>query len=437
MAENWTTLHAPRKRKWVVAHFMVGNTFPYRMEDWINDIRMAHAHGIDGFALNVGREDWQRHRVSDCYEAALQAEVPFKLFLSFDMTSIPASCQGDICVLNDYVAAFAKHPSQLLYEGKALVSTFAGKNSLFGFSNLSAAWRYAKAVLEQTAPIHLVPSFFINPGRYPEIHAMDGYFNWNGSWPLHLTPRSPRDEIECPRLDTDYHHLHHLGGRTFMAAVSPWFFTHYGIDSWNKNWVYRGDDWLFVRRWEQLIAMRERVDIVQIISWNDYGESHYIGPIKGAQPNSEAWVDGFPHEAWLHLNGYYAKAFKDGRYPKIEGDRIYMWSRPHLKEARAPDTVPRPDNWELADDAFWVVVFAVAPATIRLSTSDEDHAQSVAVQAGVSKLSHRMVAGDSMKGQLFRAGVLVTECAPSSDDFCFREHPQVYNFNAYVAMSSV
>lgn len=48
---------------------------------------------------------------------------------------------------------------------------------------------------------------------------------WNGGWPLHLHPGLPRREIECPKLDSDQHHLHHLSGRTFMAAVSPWFFT--------------------------------------------------------------------------------------------------------------------------------------------------------------------------------------------------------------------
>lgn len=36
-------------------------------------------------------------------------------------------------------------------------------------------------------------------------------------------------------------------------------------------------------------------DILEIVTWNDFGESHYIGPIHGAQPNSEAWVDGFDH----------------------------------------------------------------------------------------------------------------------------------------------
>ena len=29
---------------------------------------------------------------------------------------------------------------------------------------------------------------------------------------------------------------------------------------------------------------------------DDYGESHYIGPVEGAQPMSEAWVNGFDHQ---------------------------------------------------------------------------------------------------------------------------------------------
>jgi glucan endo-1,3-alpha-glucosidase len=71
-----------------------------------------------------------------------------------------------------------------------------------------------------------------------------------------------------------------------MSAVSPWFFTvcsrpffrhfsiiylslkHYGPDSWNKNWIYRGDEWLYIRRWEMLVDNREHIDIVQILSWN-------------------------------------------------------------------------------------------------------------------------------------------------------------------------
>lgn len=80
----------------------------------------------------------------------------------------------------------------------------------------------------------------------------------------------------------------------------------------------------------------------------DYGESHYVGPIKGAQPNSQAWVDGFPHEPWLQLNSYFSFAFKNGHYPDVHHDKIFIWGRPHPKTANAShDRVPRPDNWQL------------------------------------------------------------------------------------------
>lgn len=68
---------------------------------------------------------------------------------------------------------------------------------------------------------------------------------------------------------------------------------------------------------------------------------------QGAQPNSQAWVNGYPHTAWLSLNQYFARAFRDGTYPKIERDRIFMWARPHPRDADAKEAVPRPDNWQL------------------------------------------------------------------------------------------
>lgn len=37
------------------------------------------------------------------------------------------------------------------------------------------------------------------------------------------------------------------------------------------------------------------VDLVEVNTWNDYGESHYIGPVTGVQPMSQQWVNGFDH----------------------------------------------------------------------------------------------------------------------------------------------
>ncbi|KAF9646184.1 glycoside hydrolase family 71 protein [Thelephora ganbajun] len=414
---------------------MVGNTYPYVVQDWVDDIRLAHASGFDGFALNVGPEDWQVDRVHDCYNAAQSVDLPFKLFISFDMTCIPCASMDDIIHLLRYIQPFLNHGNQYYRDGKLVISTFAGQDSRFGHHTFEHGWAHIKRRLEEITPICFIPSFFIDPRRYPSLPFMDGYFNWNGSWPIHLNKDSPPSEIRLPSLDTDRHHLHHLGGRAFIAAVSPWFFTHYGADSWNKNWIYRGDDHLFIRRWEQLVEARDKVDMAEIISWNDYGESHYVGPIKGAQPNSQAWVDGFSHEPWLQLNSYFAFAFKNGYYPKIHHDKIFIWGRPHPKAANASDDcVPRPDNWELTDDKFWVVVLAAAPGTIWLSSGE--HTKSWNVPAGLSKLSHPLESNGTMRASLYRGEDLVAHVDAAELGFHFNPSPRVYNFNVLVAMSS-
>ena len=50
--------------KAVFAHHIVGYTNQYTSADWQEDITQAHAAGIDGFALNVGSDDWQPGQVA-------------------------------------------------------------------------------------------------------------------------------------------------------------------------------------------------------------------------------------------------------------------------------------------------------------------------------------------------------------------------------------
>ena len=51
-------------QKYVVAHHMVGNTYPYTQDDWLNDVTAAHGAGIDAFALNIGSDSWQPTQVA-------------------------------------------------------------------------------------------------------------------------------------------------------------------------------------------------------------------------------------------------------------------------------------------------------------------------------------------------------------------------------------
>lgn len=80
----------PAKR--VIAHHMVGNTYPYTLDTWSTDISLALSAGIDGFVLNVGNGglgSWQRAQVKNAYNAAAALSASgntFGLFLSLDMT---------------------------------------------------------------------------------------------------------------------------------------------------------------------------------------------------------------------------------------------------------------------------------------------------------------------------------------------------------------
>lgn len=63
-AMSTTPMSRRDSTKYVVAHFMVGNSYPYTVQNWLSDILLAHDNGIDGFALNVGSDSWQPQQVA-------------------------------------------------------------------------------------------------------------------------------------------------------------------------------------------------------------------------------------------------------------------------------------------------------------------------------------------------------------------------------------
>ncbi|PAV24279.1 glycoside hydrolase family 71 [Pyrrhoderma noxium] len=167
---------------------MVGNTAPYTVNEWEEDIKLASKHGIDGFALNVGREDWQISQTEKCFDALRRyrsgqgqgqgsEKREFKLFFSFDMSSIPSSCPEDINHLKAYIEKFATSEHYLRYEGRALISTFAGETSLFGCKDVDSAWCLVRSEVEEICPIFFMPCFFIDPGLFPGMTCLDGAFN--------------------------------------------------------------------------------------------------------------------------------------------------------------------------------------------------------------------------------------------------------------------
>ncbi|PCH40092.1 glycoside hydrolase family 71 protein [Wolfiporia cocos MD-104 SS10] len=449
--------------KLVVAHHMVGNTYPYTIDNWAADIALAHESGLDGFALNVGSDEWQPARVADAYQAAENSGTGFKLFISFDMSALPCSTASSAETLRSYITTYASHPNQCTVDGQVFASTFSGSDCTFGQGSAAEGWQ--TQFLDQLTganAVHFVPSFFVDPSTFTQYDGvMNGALNWNGAWPVSLTPTTAASSLSSlasdindatfsgaveailnssvGSFDTDTQWLSGVGAlssetKTYIATVSPWFYTHYGPDSFNKNWIYLADYWLYNKRWETLVANRDNVDVVEIVTWNDYGESHYIGPIEGAQPNSQAWVDGMNHTGWLAMTNHYATAFRTGSYPEITTDQLYMWARPHPKNADASnDPVGKPTSYQLTQDLLWAVVFATEPSTVTLTTAPSV-SQTFAVPAGVTKLSMALTPGSGMSGTITRNGATVVDV--QADGFTFNANPTTYNYNAFVAYST-
>ncbi|KAK7689670.1 hypothetical protein QCA50_007465 [Cerrena zonata] len=402
----------------VFAHFMVGFAATYSVGSWENDIAIAPSKGIDGFALNFGPDNWQAVQVSNAYIAAINQG--FKMFLSFDMSAWACQSASDADGIRQFVNGYNGHPNQVYIDGKMLVSTFSGEQCGFGTRDLNTGWW--NTIKAGMPPTYFVPAFFANPGDFGGLTAIDGAFNWNSAWP------SGDFDID---FGNDQTWINDLGGRGYMAGVSPWFFTHYGPQSFNKNWIYRADDWLWASRWEELIQNRGQVSFAQVISWNDYSESHYVGPIDGVQPNSQAWVDGFDHQGWLDLMSYYIAAYKTGVYPAITKDRIFLWGRLYPAAAGAPDPVAKPDNWQWTDDFLWAVILTQSPGSVTLSCGS--NVQTFQVGAGLSKLKLPLNTSCSVSAQVARNGITTVNFSPPG--FNFNTNPPSYNFNAFVAAS--
>lgn len=421
-----TTIPSSSAAHQVFAHHMVGNTYPYTQSNWATDIKLAKAASIDGFALNIGGDWWQSSRANDAYLAA-EAAGDFVMFLSLDMTSLSCSSYTDGIALANLVKAHSSSSAQAMFNGKVLVSTFSGENCLFGQSNVHDGWNSVFLALLDAAGIDIffVPSVFSDPSTFSASTWMDGELNWNGGWPMDSTDISTSSDAE---------YMNALGSKEYMAAISPAFFTHFPVNGWNKNWIYRGDNWLYSKRWEDVIAMRDRVKMVEILTWNDYGEASYIGPIDGALPSgSETWTNGYPHTAWLQLTKYYAQAFKTGSWPTIASDSIVVWARPHPKAATASsDSIGRPSGWDRTDDNLYALVFATDSATVTLTAGK--NTQTYPVTQGVNKLKLASAPG-SITAKLVRNGQTVTSYDAGSA-YTYTETPSTYNFNYFVGSSS-
>ncbi|KAK1596682.1 family 71 glycosyl hydrolase [Colletotrichum navitas] len=295
----------------VIAHFMLINTMNYTLGDFEDDFRLAKEAHIDAFALNMGLTD---PHTADALEDAFTAAktVGFQLFFSFDYNG---GYVGGKSWPKETILAmgyeYFKRDEYLKYAEKPVVSTFEGTEN-------AEDWVEIK---EKTGAFFIPDWSSVAPEKALGLAGgvADGLFSWD-AWPI-----GNRDMTS--KGDAAYEWA--LKGKPYMMPVSPWFYTN--LPGYNKNWVWRGDD-LWFDRWVHVMEIMPT--FVQIISWNDYGESHHIGPLRsnameafevGKAPFNYAL--GHPHDGWRHTLPFLIDSYKAAVQPAIRNESLTTWYR--------------------------------------------------------------------------------------------------------------
>ncbi|KAK4131676.1 glycoside hydrolase family 71 protein [Trichocladium antarcticum] len=277
----------------VFAHVIVGNTAELELADWEDDMRLAQAATIDAFALNIAAQDPNNGRSLDlAFQAA--NKLQFKLFFSFDYLAQGPWAPDQVTAL---LARFAPNAAYFKHDGtRPFVSTFEGPGR-------AADWPAIK---------HASNAFFVpdwsSADPQTAVHlaggVADGLFSFD-AWPAGDTNMTTAGDGAFAAALAP-------AAKAYMMPVAPWFFTN--LPALGKNWLWRGDG-LWDRRWGQIAAVRPR--FVQILSWNDYGESHYIGPVRAkalglfAAAGAPAdFARGMSHDGWRKLLPFYIAQYK-------------------------------------------------------------------------------------------------------------------------------
>lgn len=412
--------------------------------EYDGDMNAAKAAGIDAFALNIGTDDFTDEQLGYAYESA--SKNGMSVFISFDFNWWTIGQASDV---GAKISKYAGQDAQLKVDGKVFVSSFAGDGLDLG-------------KVQSAAGISLFWAPNFKPGG---IGNADALLSWM-AWPSDGKNKAPSggNNVTVAQSDTSYTQA--LGGKPYVAreyrpglpqhsnntdifsAVSAWFSTHYGLEvSYSKNWVFPSD-LLWYERWNEILILSPQY--IEILTWNDYGESHYLGPLSSPHTDdgNSKWTNDMPHDGWLTMAMPYIAAFKAGSksISAPSEDQLVYWYRPATKTATCDNTdtcmkpwpspspnpnyfTGPPDGHETVEDSVFVVALLKSAGTVTI-TSGSNQAKQYSAQAGPNAFSVPLGAG-KQSFALTRGGstVLSGDSLKEVSDQCVCG---IYNYNAYV-----
>lgn len=277
------------------------------------------------------------------------------IFISFDMND--ALKPWDVQTVSGWINQYKDSPAQFAVDGKPFVSTFEGVY-------FADSW----AEVEKTVgDIYLIPdwSSLGAAGVADHLDKIDGAFSWD-AW-------SKTAGGKTTVADLDY--VSTLGSeKSYMMGVSPFFYTN--LPQWEKNWLWASDS-LWYDRWNQVLQVMP--DFVEIITWNDFGESHYIGSQMREEAiveNADRYVKDVPHAGLRDILPYYIASYKAGKRVQVEEDVAVFWYRQTAKDV-GDDAGTTCDNSgdvsakECVKDAVYIMTISDQANTVTVAIGGE------------------------------------------------------------------
>ncbi|GAA6044747.1 hypothetical protein NBRC10513_004603 [Rhodotorula toruloides] len=415
----------------LLASCFQGNFQNYSEADYADDFKLAQEAGIDAFALNVGRDPTDPAQLAKAFSAAKSSS--FKLFFSFDMNYYSKPGSSD-AILSDYLGKYGGHDAHFLYNGKVFVSTFSGEVSgtfLDGagsFAESNAKWTdlLAKAKTAIGKDIHFVPDWN-DVNLVAQNKWGGGVMSW-AAW-----GDKGRTTTMMTASDQAYIAAASKANLAYLAPVAAFFSVHVAA---GNNYVLNSNGFLLpVRAVADLIALSPGPAYAELLSWNDFGESHYLGPVRasaGVPSGATAYADAqHDHLPMLWLSAYYNIWFKSGSPPPISTECVVWWYRPHPAKASASsDPLSAPQYAETLDDKVFAAIFVPQGSKARkVVITAGGQAQSQDVKEGVNLVSVGFQAGktsvsliDSLNKALLSGSGADIVATPSTFDFNVRSY---------------
>lgn len=198
-------------------------------------------------------------------------------------------------------------------------------------------------------PIYFIPDFDDTQGYYQADPGwwdywggvVDGLFSWESTWPK-VGAKNDGDVS----LDNTVKGGASARGKSYMAGLSMLQYK----DSYGVN-AYRRGELNLPKRMEGILNMSPLPEFVEIITWNDAPESHYIGNIwseANFDPEPQRYIN-VDHTAIQPLLHSFINAYKAGRsaaqMQPIGGSNTgAMWYKTTFQGVSCPEGKPAGGN---------------------------------------------------------------------------------------------